>query len=129
MPKTIQWNKEFKDEVLEAKTGTLNIAVRPGKLYFETEYYKKGDIVDVRIGNFVVRKAMIQEPQKLVQLKDLTPYEYNLLKNDINTKEKLKCFLEKKYNLTLDDTSEITVITYNNMNLVDMEENNDPHFC
>lgn len=129
MPKTIQWNEEFEQEVLKEPTGGIYIAIRPGKLYFETKYFKKGDIIDIRIKNKVVRKAMIQSDPKLLQINELTPSDYNLLKSSINTKETLKDFLEKNYKIKLNDASEITVISYNNMNLVYLKENVDPHFC
>lgn len=129
MPKTIQWNEEFEQEILTESTGSIHLAVRPGRLYFDTNYFKKGDIVDIRVKNKVVRKAMIQSDPKLVQLNELTLPDYNLLKASINTKENLKNFLEKNYKIELDDTSEITVIPYNNMNLVYLKENVDPHFC
>ncbi len=129
MPKTIQWNEEFEQEILNEKTGSIQIAIRPGRLYFDTQYFKKGDIVDIRVQNKVIRKAMIQNEPKLIQINELTHSEYNVLKSSINTKEKLKYFLEKNYKTELDDTSEITVITYNNMNLVYLKENVDPHFC
>lgn len=129
MPKTIQWNAEFEKEVLEESTGTIHIAVRPGRLYFDTKYFKKGDIVDIRIGNKVVRKAMIQDDPKLLQLNELGAPDYNLLKTSINNKENLKNFLKKNYKIELNDTSEITVIPYNNMNLVYSKDNVDPHFC
>lgn len=129
MPKTIQWNEEFEQEILKEPTGAIYIAVRPGRLYFDTQYFKKGDIVDIRIKNKVIRKAMIQNDPKLLQINELTPSDYNLLKSSINTKETLKDFLEKNYKIELNNTSEITVIPYNNMNLVYLKENVDPHFC
>jgi len=129
MPKTIQWNIEFTAEVMSEKTGSIYYAVRPGRLYYDNEYFKKGDVVDIRIVNKVVRKAMIQDELRLAKIKDLTQMDYNLLKPQINTKEKLKDFLARRYNIDIGDSSEITIIPYNSMNLVYLKENVDPHFC
>jgi len=129
MVKTIHWPEEFEQEILSEPAGSTYLAVRPGTLYFDTQYFKKGDVVDIRTGNKVVRKGMVQDELKTSQIKNLTQADFNLLKNSINTKEKLKDFLSKRYNICVDDNTEITLVAYNNMNLVYLKENEDPHFC
>ena len=129
MVKTIHWPQEFEQEILSEPTGSTHLAVRPGKLYFDTQYFKKGDVVDIRIGNKVLRKGMVQGELRLAQIKNLTQADFNILKSSINTKETLKNFLSQRYSICVDDDSEITLIAYNNMNLVYLKENEDPHFC
>lgn len=129
MPKTIHWPKEFEQEVLLEPLDAIYLTVRPGRLYYETQYFKKGDIVDIRIGNKVVRKALVYDDLRLSQIKNLSQAELNLLKSSINTKEKLQDFLGNQYNLQLDENSDITLVFYKNMNLVHLKENEDPHFC
>lgn len=129
MVKTIHWPEEFEQEILSDPPGSTSFAVRPGRLYFDTQYFKKGDVVDIRIGNKVIRKGMVQDETKATQIKNLTQADFNLLKETLNTKEKLKDFLAKRYNICVNDDTEITLIAYNNMNLVYLKENEDPHFC
>ncbi len=129
MVKTIHWPEEFEQEIMSEATGSTHLAIRPGRLYFDTKYFKKGDIIDIRIGNKVIRKGMVQDELKSSKIKDLTQADYNLLKNSIKNKEALKDFLSKRYSVCIDDNSEITLVAYNNMNLVYLKENEDPHFC
>ncbi len=129
MAKTIHWPQEFEQEILSELTGSTHLAVRPGKLYFDTQYFKKGDVIDIRIGNKVLRKGMVHDELRVAKIKNLTQADFNLLKTSINTTESLKDFLSKRYNICVDDNSEITLVAYNNMNLVYLKENEDPHFC
>lgn len=129
MVKTIHWPQEFEEEILSEPTGSTHLATRPGTLYFDTQYFKKGDVIDIRIGNKVIRKGMVQDELRTAKIKNLTQADFNLLKTSINSKETLKEFLSTRYNICIDDNSEITLVAYNNMNLVYLKENEDPHFC
>lgn len=123
MSKTICWPSDFAQEVLDESPCSIRFAIRPGSLYYDTKYFKKGEQVDIRIDSLIVRKAIIQDELKLLQIKDLMQVHYNLLKKGINSQEKLIKFLSKRYNQQITEESQITLIAYMNMNLIHLKEN------
>lgn len=128
MAKTINWPQQFHDEVINEVEDSIKLAIRPGRLYYDTHYYKKGDIVDIRIENTVVRRAMVHDDLKIITVKDIQQVELNLFKKSLQSKEAIINFLSERYDLCADENTEVTLIAYRNMDLVDTSENEDPHF-
>lgn len=128
MAKAINWPQEFKNEVINEAEDSIKIAIRPGRLYHDTKYYHKGEIVHIRIDNTIIRTAVIQEEMKVCKIKDISKVDLNLLKNSLQSTESIKNFLSKRYNICIDENTEVTIITYRNLGLTDEALQDDPHF-
>ncbi len=127
MSKAINWPARFYDEVTKEDVNVEKIVLRLGSLYFDNEYYKEGEIVNIRVDSKIIRDAVISTKMRLMKIKDLT--EELLLKNkkDLQVKDKVINFLSKNYNESVDNETLVTVIFYKNLSNLNLEEADDPH--
>ncbi len=126
MAKAINWPEEFLEEVQLENKEELKIALRLGCVYHEQNYYHVDDIVDIRVGGKIVRKAMIPCQTKTMRIKDITTSDIYRLKEDLQNKESIVKFLSKTYNKEINEETVVTVITYKNLGLLDLGQD-DPH--
>ncbi len=127
MSKAINWPAQFYDEVTKEDLNVEKIALRLGSLYFDNEYYKEGEIVNIRVDSKIVRDAVISTKMRLMRIKDLTEELVFKYKKDIQSKDKIIDFLAKNYNESVDDDTVVTVVFYKNLSNLNVEEADDPH--
>jgi hypothetical protein len=126
MAKAINWSKEFYDEVISEDMDSPRIAVRLGSIYYDNGYYTDKEVVDIRVDHKVVRKGVIAGDVKLMKIKDLSDEDLVKYKKSMENKSNLINFLSKNYNQQVNEDSEITLITYKNLDIVPSEDD-DPH--
>jgi len=126
MAKAINWSKEFYDEVISEDMDSPRIAVRLGSIYYDNGYYTDKEVVDIRVDHKVVRKGIIAGDVKLMKIKDLSGEDLAKYKKSMENKSNLINFLSKNYNQQVNEDSEITLITYKNLDIVPSEDD-DPH--
>ena len=129
MAKAINWPFKYYEEITMESVNSPKIALRPGCLYYDNNYYRDGDKVDIRVQHRVVRPAVIQGKMKLKRIKDLTQEEIKACKSDLNNIPAIILFLNENYELSLDENSEVTVITYRNLMIINSENIDDITVC
>lgn len=129
MAKAINWPERFLQEVLNEENNIPKIALRLGSLYFDTNYYLEGEIVDIRVNHKIIRRGKIIEPLKLSKISDLSQSEIMLYKNDLSNCESISTFLADNYSQDVKSDTIVTVIKYINLPLEDSEDVDDPHMC
>jgi len=126
MAKAINWPQEFYDEIMAEDMTSPRIALRLGSLYYDNAYYTDKEIVDIRVNHKIVRLAEITGEIKLVAIKDITEEELSKYKNGMDTKEAVINFLSKTYNQQVNEDTQVTLINYKNLTVVEPEDD-DPH--
>jgi len=129
MPKAINWPPEFLDEILNENPDDTKTAIRLGSLYYDNDYYKSGDIIDIRVNHKVERTAEIVDSLKLCKIEELTTSDIAEFKKNFDTQEKIAEFLEKTYNRSVKNDTMVTVIKYKNFPIREMDDLVDPHMC
>jgi hypothetical protein len=129
MPKAINWSQEFLEEILNESPDDIKMAIRLGSLYFDNDYYKLGDVVDIRVNHKVERTAVIVGSLKLCKIEELTTGDIAAFKKNLDTQEKIAEFLKKTYNQNVKNDTMVTVIKYKNFPIRDMDDLEDPHMC
>lgn len=127
MGKAINWPKEFYYEVIGEDTESAKIALRLGSLYYDNSYYCKGDVVDIRVDNAIVRKALITDDMKLMKIKELPNEILNMNKAVLRETTNVINFLSNRYEQPVNEDSIVTVITYKNLPKEKSDEVDDPH--
>lgn len=126
MAKAINWPKEFYEEVIQEDQTSPKIAVRIGSILFDNAYFSDGEIIDIRVNHKIVRKGMILGEAQLKKIKELTDEDFSMCKKSMYSKSNLISFLSNNYNLLVNDETSVTVITYKNLDLAPLEDD-DPH--
>jgi len=133
MAKAINWPHQFREAVLNEGVDTLQVAVRPGTLYFDHGYWVDGEEVDIRVNHLKVRKAVIEGDLRKTVIAELTHEELQALKPGLQTPEALLTYLTETYPMhdaqPFTPASEITVVRYRNrpIDSENMEVADDPH--
>jgi hypothetical protein len=126
MAKAINWPQEFYDEIMAEDMTSPRIALRIGSLYFDNFYYNPNEIVDIRVNHKVVRQAQILGEMKLLKIKDISDEDISRYKKSISTKSAVESFLSKNYNQDVNQETEVTLVTYKNLEITTPEDD-DPH--
>lgn len=129
MTKSINWPAQYREVVLNEPTDTVFVACRPGRLYFDNQYWNPGETVYIRAGHKVIRPAMVASPMACVAIDQLTPTDLAALKPGLNTPEALADFLAQTYSLPITPQSEVSLVYYKNL-AVDpelLQQEDDPH--
>jgi len=126
MSKAINWPKEFYDEVISESMNIPRIAIRLGSVYFDNGYYTPNEIIDIRVNHKIVRKGMILGDIKLMKIKDISDEDFTKYKKSMLNKIDLINFLSKNYNQQINEDSEVTLITYKNLE-IEPSDDDDPH--
>lgn len=121
MSKAINWPEKYKEEILNENKNEIKIALRLGTLYDENEYYKQDDIVDIRTGDTILRKAQIACPTKTTKIRNIATSDLYRLKEDLHSNESIVKFLSDTYNKVVDEDTTVTIITYKNLDIVKEE--------
>jgi len=128
MAKAINWPKEFYEEVMSEDTDSQKIAIRPGSIYYENGYYTDKEIIDVRVNHKIVRKGFIDGDMRLLKIKDISDEDLNKYKSALRDKTNLINFLSDNYKLELNEESEVTLISYKNLDIaIPDDDDDDPH--
>lgn len=127
MSKAINWPERFKNEIINEDTSSPKIALRLGSIYHDKNYFHLDDVVDIRVGNLVVRKAQILDDTYVTTITELEDELLPFFKKELDTKEKIVDFLSQTYNQQVTTDSQITVIAYVNRPITQDFENDDPH--
>ncbi len=129
MAKAINWPARYREEVISESTEPLRCAFRPGRLYFDHQYWVDGEEVDIRVNHKVIRKAVIAGDLKCCRIGDLSTADFIAQKSDLKSVEQVVCYLSEIYGNPLSEDSEITVVYYRNrpINPEIMEVEDDPH--
>jgi hypothetical protein len=112
--KAINWPPDFRDTVINEPIGVLFCAVRLGRLYFENTYWTPDEVVDIRVGNLVVRRGVVRGSLWAGAIADLPALVYQRLKPGLQTEGQLLDYLRRNYNQALGPTAQVTVVTYEN---------------
>jgi hypothetical protein len=115
MAKTIHWPLPFEQEVLNEDCEAWYCAIRPGRLYFDNQYWAPQEVVDIRVNHQIVRKGMVTQPLELFTFGELPAVVYQRLKPTLASPDMLKSFLESTYNRTIEAQDYVTVVTYQNL--------------
>lgn len=126
MAKAINWPKEFYNEVISEDTESEKTAIRLGSIYFDNGYFTDKEIIDIRVDHKVIRKAVILGEAKLLKINELSDEDMSKYKKSMDNKTNLINFLSKNYNQQVNEETEITLITYKNLEIVPSEDD-DPH--
>lgn len=121
MSKAINWPEKYAEEILKENKNEIKIAIRLGTLYDENEYYKQDDIVDIRTGDKILRKAQIACPTKTTKIKNIATSDLYRLKGDLHSNDSIVKFLTDTYNKKVDEETTVTIITYKNLDIVEEE--------
>jgi hypothetical protein len=127
MSKAINWPKWLYDEIINEDSENIRTALRLGTIYFDNGYYVDGEIVDIRVDNKVVRKAVIVGNMHTSQIRDLSREVIGMYKDSLKLKSEIISFLSTNYNKPVDDQTLVTVITYRNLPVGTLDESDDPH--
>lgn len=126
MAKAINWPEEFYEEVMSEDMESERTAIRLGSVYFDNGYFTDKEIIDIRVDHKVVRKAIISGESKLLKINELSDEDMSKYKKSMANKSDLIKFLSKNYNQQVNEQTEITLITYKNLDIVPPEDD-DPH--
>lgn len=126
MAKAINWPRELYDEIVLEDMTSPRIAVRIGSIYYDNKYYTDKEIVDIRVNHKIARKGVIFGEMKLSKIKDISDENLAKCKKSMRKKIDLIEFLSKNYNQQLNEESEVTLITYKNLDIVPFLDD-DPH--
>lgn len=126
MAKAINWPKEFYEEVMMEDMTSPKIAVRLGNIYYENGYYTDKEVIDIRVNHKVVRKGLVLGDMQLLKINELSDEDMSKYKKSMQNKSNLINFLSKNYNQQVNEDTEVTVITYQNLDIVPPEDD-DPH--
>lgn len=127
MAKAINWPKEFYNEIINEDSANPKIALRLDSLYYDTEYYTEGEIVDIRVDHKIVRKGQIIGQLKASKISELDQNILHMYKNSLKSKESIINFLSSNYNKPVNEETVVTVITYLNLPNIKDEIVDDPH--
>lgn len=127
MPKSINWSEEFYNEVINEEVKSFKIALRPGSLYADNNYFRKNDIVDIRINHKIVRKALVCNDTIIAKIEELPDNIISLFKSSYQSRELIIEFLKKTYNKPINKNSIVTIIPYINLPLTIDKKVDDPH--
>jgi len=126
MAKAINWPKEFYNEVISEDMESPRIAIRLGSIYVDNGYFTDKEIIDIRVDHKVVRKAVISGEVKLLKINEISDEDMSKYKKSMENKSDLINFLSKNYNQQVNEETEVTLITYKNLDIVPSEDD-DPH--
>lgn len=114
MAKTINWDENFEHEVLSEDCDGTKVAFRLGRLYYDNEYYQKGDVVDIRVNQIFVRAAEVIDTLKIFKINELNSDIFKMSKSSIKNQKDLVNYLRHKHNKNIDDNELVTVVKYKN---------------
>lgn len=126
MAKAINWPKEYYEEILNEDFDTVKIAIRPDTLYYDTNYYTLGEVVDLRVDHRVLRKAVIADEMMSFRINEIPDELLKSVKKNIVHQSDVINFLKTYYNRDFDENSLVTLISYRNLNDADAELREDP---
>jgi hypothetical protein len=115
MAKAINWPVQYRDHVLQEPSYQPLCAVRLGRLYYDNQFWVPEEEVDIRVNNLRVRRGKVLEALTCFTLSQLPQPVYALLKPDIQTQAALLAYLGRTYNQSVTPSSEVTVVTYQNL--------------
>lgn len=129
MTKSINWPAAYRETILNEPSETPYVACRPGRLYFDNQYWSPGEVVYVRANHKVLRPAKITRPMACAPIEALSPEDFAALKPGLQSPEALAAFLAETYHQPITPQSEVSVVYYTNLP-VDAEllqQEDDPH--
>lgn len=129
MPKAINWPELFYEEVLSEESSKEFIALRPGSLYFDNDYYKKGDVVDIRVNGNIVRKGIVSKEIELLKIEEISDALLSKCKASLQQKTDVIAFFKEYYKLESDFNSTVSIIFYENLPCDKSVHYDDPHIC
>ena len=113
MSKTINFPLFMENEIINEDDIYPKIAFRLDEVYLN--YYKKMDLVDIRVGEKILRKGIILKNVYSMKLGEL---DFNLLqfaKSQMQSIESIKDLLNKIYNTQINLNTNIYIVTYKNL--------------
>ncbi|MEW5819487.1 MAG: hypothetical protein AB1782_04795 [Cyanobacteriota bacterium] len=114
MSKAINWPAQFINEVINADTKDIKIAVRLGSIYYDHCYYVPDEIVDIRVNHKITRQGKIVGDMKLCKICELTPDDFSKLKTGLKDIDSLVKYLSQNYDQEVTPEAIVTVIYYRN---------------
>ncbi len=127
MAKSINWSKEFLEEISTEDSQNERIALRIGNLYYDNNYFLKNDIVYIRVDQKIVRKAVITKPMQLCSISEIPDETLNKLKTKLRDKKIITEFLSENYNQEVTLNTPVTIVFYQNLKLEKTPLSDDPH--
>jgi len=129
MTKSINWPGPFREAILNEPTGTVYAACRPGRLYFDNQYWCEGETVYIRANHKVLRPGKIARPMACLPISALSAEDLAALKPGIQAPEALASFLSETYNQPITPQTEVSVVYYANLDVDPelLQHEDDPH--
>ncbi len=113
MSKTINFPLFMEDEIINEDNIYPKIAFRLDEVYLN--YYKKMDLVDIRVGEKILRKGIILKDVYSMKLGKLDFNIIQFAKSQMQSIENIKNLLSKIYNTSINLNTNIYIITYKNI--------------
>ena len=113
MSKTINFPLFMEDEIINEDNIYPKIAFRLDEVYLN--YYKKMDLVDIRVGEKILRKGIILRDVYSMKLGKLDFNIIQFAKSQMQSIENIKNLLSKIYNTSINLNTNIYIITYKNI--------------
>lgn len=113
MSKTINFPLFMEDEIINEDNIYPKIAFRLDEVYLN--YYKKMDLVDIRVGEKILRKGIILKDVYSMKLGELDFNIIQFAKSQMQSIENIKNLLSKIYNTSINLNTNIYIITYKNI--------------
>ena len=113
MSKTINFPLFMENEIINEDDIYPKIAFRLDDVYLN--YYKKMDLVDIRVGEKILRKGIILKDAYSIKLGELDFSILQFAKLQMQSIENIKNLLNKIYNTQIDLNTNIYIITYKNI--------------
>ena len=113
MSKTINFPLFMEDEIINEDNIYPKIAFRLDEVYLN--YYKKMDLVDIRVGEKILRKGIIHKDVYSMKLGKLDFNIIQFAKSQMQSIENIKNLLSKIYNTSINLNTNIYIITYKNI--------------
>lgn len=112
MPKTINFPLFMENEIINEDDIYPKIAFRLDKVYLN--YYKKMDIVDIRVGEKILRQGIILKDVYSLKLEEINYSILQFAKTQMQSIENIKNLLNKIYNTSINLNTNIYIVTYKN---------------
>lgn len=113
MSKTINFPSFMENEILNEDDIYPKIAFRLDEVYLN--YYKKMDIVDIRVGEKILRKGIILKDVYTMKLGELNFDILKYAKLQMQNIDNIKDLLNKIYNTQINLNTNLYIITYKNI--------------
>ncbi len=113
MSKTINFPEFMENEIIKEDDIYPKVTFRLDDVYLK--YYKKMDLVDIRVGEKILRKGIIFKDVYCKKLQELDFSILQFAKSQMQNIENIKDLLNKIYNTSINLNTNIYVITYKNI--------------